>query len=101
MIDTEKYEEHSEGKWYWSPEGLRCETHLVYPSHGNILWNGTPPHPPIDMRLIADSPLLLAEVKRLSKELKEAEDVIQYALDRVGNDDDAKRVFEDFLEVIE
>tara|TARA_R100001129_G_scaffold51525_1_gene35585 strand:- start:38 stop:253 length:216 start_codon:yes stop_codon:yes gene_type:complete len=43
----------------------------------------------------------LEEVKRLRKELKEAEDVIQYALDRVGNDDDAKRVFEDFLEVIE
>jgi len=44
---------------------------------------------------------LIAEVKRLRKELKEVEDIIQYALDRVGNDDDAKRVFEDFLEVIE
>jgi len=44
---------------------------------------------------------LLAEVKRLRKELDAAEDVIQYALDRVGNDDDAKKVFEDFLEVIE
>ncbi len=44
---------------------------------------------------------LIAEVERLRKELNEAEDVIQYALDRVGNDDDAKRVFEDFLEVIE
>jgi len=44
---------------------------------------------------------LLAEVKQLRKELDAAEDVIQYALDRVGNDDDAKKVFEDFLEVIE
>tara|TARA_R100000773_G_C4107375_1_gene49248 strand:+ start:190 stop:396 length:207 start_codon:yes stop_codon:yes gene_type:complete len=43
---------------------------------------------------------LLAEVKRLREELDAAEDVILYALDRVGNDDDAKKVFEDFLEGI-
>lgn len=67
MIDTGKYEGHSEGKWYWSPDGLRCETHLVYPSHRNILWNGTPPHTPKDMKLIADTPLLLQEVKRLQE----------------------------------
>ena len=44
---------------------------------------------------------LIAEVKWLYKELDAAVDVILYALDRVGNDDDAKKVFEDFLEVIE
>jgi hypothetical protein len=70
MIDTDKYEGHSEGEWYWSPEGLRCETHLVYLSHNNVLWNGTPPHPPIDMRLIADAPILLQEVKRLREREK-------------------------------
>jgi len=46
----------------------------------------------------AEKEELTSEVKRLQKELKEAEDVIRYALDRVGDDDDAKRVFEDFLE---
>lgn len=51
-------------------------------------------------QLIADVPLLLAEVKRLRKQLSEAEDVIQYALD-MTSDDDAKSVFEDFLEVSE
>ena len=43
---------------------------------------------------------LLAEVRKLEKQLSEAEDVIQYALD-MTSDDDAKSVFEDFLEVNE
>ena len=43
---------------------------------------------------------LLAEVKRLRKQLSEAEDVIQCALD-MTSDDDAKSVFEDFLGVKE
>ena len=43
---------------------------------------------------------LLTEIKRLRKELKEAKDVIQYALE-MSNDDDSTRVFEDYLEVIE
>tara|TARA_R100001443_G_C3320337_1_gene169873 strand:+ start:263 stop:475 length:213 start_codon:yes stop_codon:yes gene_type:complete len=42
----------------------------------------------------------IAEVKRLRDELKEAKDVIQYALE-MSNDDDSTRVFEDYLEVIE
>ncbi len=43
---------------------------------------------------------LLEEVKRLRKQLKEANDVIQYALE-MSSDDDSTRVFEDYLEVIE
>ena len=43
---------------------------------------------------------LIAEVERLRKQLSEAEDVIQYALD-MTSDDDAKNVFEDFLGVEE
>jgi Mor family transcriptional regulator len=43
---------------------------------------------------------VLAEVKRLRKQLKEANDVIQYALE-MSSDDDSTRVFEDYLEVIE
>jgi hypothetical protein len=51
-------------------------------------------------QLIADAPLLLAEVERLREQLKEANDVIQYALE-MSSDDDSTRVFEDYLEVIE
>jgi len=43
---------------------------------------------------------LLAEVKRLREALKEAKDVIQYALE-MSSDDDSTRVFEDYLEVKE
>ena len=43
---------------------------------------------------------LLAEVKQLRKELKEAKDVISYALE-MSSDDDSTRVFEDYLEMIE
>ena len=50
--------------------------------------------------LIEDAPLLLEEVKRLRKALKDAEDVIRYALE-MSSDDDSTRVFEDYLELIE
>ena len=43
---------------------------------------------------------LLAEVKRLQKDLKEAEDVIAYALE-MTSEDDAIAVFKDFLGVEE
>ena len=51
-------------------------------------------------RLLEQREELLTEVKRLRKELKEAKDVIQYALE-MSSDDDSTRVFEDYLEVIE
>jgi len=82
MTDTDKYE----GTWsfigmeYWKHwyEG-QCEA---------------------DTNLIHDAPLLLQEVIRLREQLKEANDVIQYALE-MSSDDDSTRVFEDYLEVIE
>tara|TARA_R110001606_G_scaffold105576_3_gene229685 strand:+ start:1234 stop:1422 length:189 start_codon:yes stop_codon:yes gene_type:complete len=43
---------------------------------------------------------LLKECERLREQLKEANDVIQYALE-MSSDDDSTRVFEDYLEVIE
>jgi len=100
MIDTEKYKGHTSGsKIGYYPSGWRVEwvepctwyirdpeVHLVG-SEANRL-------------LIQDAPLLLAEVKRLREQLKEANDVIQYALE-MSSDDDSTRVFEDYLEVIE
>ena len=94
MIDTDKYEGHTEGPW--------------------TLYNSAAHGPTIagklndaDWQLIKDAPLILEDYKRLHRvlrivlqELKAAEDVIQYALD-MTSDDDAKSVFEDFLKVIE
>ena len=56
MIDTDKYEGRTPG--YWSVTSIR---------DGSIPWNTA------DEELIADAPLLLAEVKRL-RELKIAEE---------------------------
>jgi hypothetical protein len=43
---------------------------------------------------------MFQEIERLRKELKAAEDVIKFARD-ITNEDEARKVFEDFLEVIE
>ena len=93
MIDTDKYDYENIQEWVVS---------------GNTVLSVAPPENRIvatnltiqDAQLIADTPLLLAEVKRLRKVLKDAEDVIRYALE-MSSDDDSTRVFEDYLEMIE
>ena len=70
MIDTDKYEEHTPSEWiveegangdtlvssfHPNEDGLQTDVALVYSND-------------IDARLIADAPLLLAEVKRLQSE---------------------------------
>ena len=114
MIDTDKYEGHTEGPWhfcigydietdtYTGPSPLKGGGDRV---NGPVILSdyqferGTAGHQ-ADLKLIEDAPRLLEEVKRLRKQLSEAEDVIRYALD-MTSDDDAKSVFEDFLEVNE
>jgi hypothetical protein len=94
MIDTDKYEGHTQGHWAIT---TRKGTWVVYTQdNGDVATMNDYE----DARLIADAPLLLEEVQRLRKQLSEAEDVIQYALD-MTSDDDAKNVFEDFLGVKE
>jgi len=73
MIDTDKYEGHTEGPWKWDKWG-------VLQGEDSVLWcNFTEPDPDwqlnnsaihiseADEKLIADAPLLLEEVKRLRK----------------------------------
>tara|TARA_R100000458_G_C8042950_1_gene93493 strand:+ start:151 stop:486 length:336 start_codon:yes stop_codon:yes gene_type:complete len=110
MIDIDKYERHTPTPWTVNVHTIgkdREITAIVIESnmttHSNCVLAEVEvenKYAEADAQLIADAPLLLAEVKRLQKELDAAEDVILYALDRVGNDDDAKKVFEDFLEGI-
>jgi len=62
MIDTDKYEGHTEGEWRWY-EGARHKTLIGVMLFGE---DGNNVHPkPADAQLIADAPLLLEEVKRL------------------------------------
>ena len=117
MIDIDKYERHTPTPWTVNVHTIgkdREITAIVIESnmttHSNCVLAEVEvenKYAEADAQLIADAPLILqaliderAEVKRLREELDAAEDVILYALDRVGNDDDAKKVFEDFLEVI-
>ena len=71
MIDTDKYEGHSKGPWYYT---LETED-KIWDEHGAV-WDkdknclalvddGSEQFPDADLKLIADAPLLLAEVQRL------------------------------------
>ena len=77
MIDTDKYEGHTEGPWEadLDDEGKRWVD--AYDDEGNInlcrITNGTR----VDAQLIADAPLLLAEVKRLREGILEFADYLE------------------------
>ena len=71
MIDTDKYEGHTEGPWWINHKDGDGATSI---------WSGTIDEGDMnhvadvdahdsDLRLIADAPLLLAEVKRLRKHI--------------------------------
>ena len=65
MIDTSKYEGHSKGPWYW--DGNLCNDEYS-DKHGREQWAVLDWELGVgdaDKQLIADAPLLLAEVKRL------------------------------------
>jgi hypothetical protein len=88
MIDTDKYEGHTEGPWQPLFNGTAdsngrastIETQATHPPYGNkILITEIHSQPCLadplqdceaNAQLIADAPLLLAEVKRLQKEIK-------------------------------
>ncbi len=57
MIDTDKYEGHTEGPWRWNGDDITVEPHILFYSHIT--------RKQADGHLAADAPLLLAEVKRL------------------------------------
>ena len=63
MIDTDKYEGHTEGPWTIELGNMEeyGETDTVMSSEGEVAMNVMRQ----DVALLADAPLLLAEVKRL------------------------------------
>ena len=73
MIDTDKYEGHTEGPWEWGDDEEWSKNALVvYTINGKESLGVTKPHDPKkpDAQLIADAPLLLEHVKRLTKTLE-------------------------------
>ncbi len=69
MIDTDKYEGHTEGKWIMGEHKGRPSISAVEdaetPTWVKSIARGLNPSQTADAQLIADAPLLLAEVKRL------------------------------------
>ena len=72
MIDTDKYEGHTEGPWVWS--SLNDEELIMFDADAyasgfpNIILRAK--EDDADAQLIADAPLLLAEAKRLREKLE-------------------------------
>jgi len=66
MIDTDKYEGHTEGPWYHHMDDYVEALDLDVPLSVCTLAEGE--HKDANARLITDAPLLLAEVKRLREE---------------------------------
>ena len=69
MIDTDKYEGHTPGPWEAPHEILVSGLNHIGP-----LSNGQEEVNEVDAKLIADAPLLLAEVKRLREQLRLAKE---------------------------
>ena len=91
MIDTDKYEGHAKGPWYWD-DNLCNDEHSD--KHGREQWavlDWELGVEEINERLIADAPLLLAEVKRLQAWKNEMTDIINEAKDKVNTDDSRPR----------
>jgi hypothetical protein len=97
MIDTDKYERHTQGHWATT---TRKGTWVVYTQdNGDVATMNDYE----DAKLIAAAPLLLAEVKRLRKQLEDCKRQIQFTADWIrdrGEDTHAKEL-DEFLEWME
>tara|TARA_R110002153_G_scaffold566_2_gene2703 strand:+ start:1381 stop:1710 length:330 start_codon:yes stop_codon:yes gene_type:complete len=101
QLDIDKYEGHTPAPWVVKKGERMRVWHQKNEMTSTLICSMQATHcepQDADAQLIADAPLLLAEVKRLVRALRNADDVIKYALE-MTSDDDATRVFEDYLEV--
>tara|TARA_R100001510_G_C7593818_1_gene162659 strand:- start:313 stop:600 length:288 start_codon:yes stop_codon:yes gene_type:complete len=78
MIDTDKYEGHTEGTWSWERGALRV-LHVKDSEPLHTLLHDEKKD--IDAQLIADAPLLLEEVKRLQIECNALGGMIQWYME--------------------
>ena len=83
MIDTDKYEGHTEGPWFsWSD-------YIIKRSWQEPIAEMNFNFKEADARLIADSPLLLAEVKRLREQQKKILEMAELNMALEWGDTDA------------
>ena len=67
MIDTDKYEGHTKGKWILGEYKGRPSIHAGDETFVRNIARGLNPNQTADHNLLVDAPLLLEEVKRLRK----------------------------------
>lgn len=74
MIDTDKYEGHTEGKWmlgeYKGRPSISAVEDVETPTWVRSIARGLNPSQTADHALLLDAPLLLAEVKRLREDIE-------------------------------
>ncbi len=82
MIDTDKYEGHTEGPWKLHYDGSAIDDdYLDYGAQLDPV-GALYPMSVVDAQLIADAPLLLAEVKRLREQRKQIRELLAKVLPR-------------------
>ena len=99
MIDTDKYEGHTEGPWSIKTGNAG---HSVKDANGDHVCTIPDPTGMSNKHIIADAPLLLAEVKRLREGIKDAIYLFQMAGNPKMTDKKRLEIICDFLlEMIE
>ncbi len=68
MIDTDKYEGHTPGPWLWYVDDGDADLVVADDQCRTVIEEVKALNTKADARLIADAPLLLAEVKRLRED---------------------------------
>ena len=93
MIDTDKYEGHTEGPWDYCEDEVYAKGNpciVALRAHGTDgKLTSKLPHRWADFALIADAPLLLAEVKRLHKNKSNLFTTIEQKLNEKGDEGEA------------
>ena len=81
MIDTDKYEGHTEGPWMWYREDGDVDLVVANDQCRTVLEEVKALYSEANENLIADAPLLLEEVKRLRERVATLESLMEYMAD--------------------
>ena len=98
MIDTDKYEGHTEEPWMWYRDDGDVDLVVANDQCHTVLEEVKALYSEANENLIADAPLLLEEVKRLreeNKKLREFVENIEWGLDEINKEyKEIKKVIE-------
>ena len=90
MIDTDKYEGHTEGPWMWYRDDGDVDLVVANDQCHTVLEEVKALYSEANENLIADAPLLLAEVKRLRRVDKTTSKYLSFALSLLTDEQDCE-----------